>query len=94
MDLTRTDSYYLLAAKKFKAVAWTMETKPAEFERLYAGFRVIRMTADPERALVVSIAVGQQRVVQLGEVMRVNQITGGVQIMTQEEFMITHGVAR
>lgn len=94
MDLTRVDDYYPRAAERFKAVSWTMETRPAEFERLYDGFRVVRMTPEPERSLVVSIAPGQQRTVKIGEVMRVNQMTGGVQIMTQDEFIETHGVAQ
>jgi hypothetical protein len=93
MDLTRADNYYPLSAEKFKAVAWTMETKLAEFERLYGGMRVIRMTPEPERALVVAIE-GTQRQIQMGEVLRVNQLTGAMRVMTQEDFLAEHGVAQ
>jgi predicted transcriptional regulator len=87
MDMTRLRSYYPVAAERFVAVGWGISTPRSEVLAMSVEIAIVRVREDG--SLVITHQ-GGQKVIQDGEVLRLNRQTGALRIMERAEFEETH----
>lgn len=82
--------WHLKSAEKFFAVKWCLSTPISEVLSVVPGAVLVRVRDDG--ALVITYD-DEQKVIQSGEVVRVNRSTGAMRIFTEDEFTELHSLS-